>query len=218
MPRTSADAQAVGDGETLAAIVSAAAVAVSGLLALLAYEFGPHATHMALHIALMSILAPVAATAAAGRLPNSLRGPSALWFAAGAQLMLLWAWHVPAIQRLASVSYSLNVAAYASLFICSFVFWGVVIRAQRATRWHALAALLLTGKLTCLLSALLILSPRALYDAGNHAGGHLDDQQLAGLLMITACPLSYLIAAVVIVARLVNRPARVLRPDMSNTG
>ena len=208
----------VKDSETLAASVSAAAVAVCGLLVLLAYDFGPQSTHMALHIALMSLLAPVAATATADRLPRWLCSSSALWFSAAAQLLLLWAWHVPAIQRFASVSHGLHVAALASLLVFSYIFWGAVIRAQQETRLHAIAALLLTGKLTCLLSALLIFSPRALYAAGNHAGSHLDDQQLAGLLMITACPLSYLIAAVVIVARLVNGPARALRPDTSSTG
>jgi putative membrane protein len=55
---------------------------------------------------------------------------------------------------------------------------------------------------------LLTFSPRALYVASSHAGHRLDDQQLAGLLMITACPLSYLVAAVVIVARFVTNPSR----------
>ena len=36
----------------------------------------------------------------------------------------------------------------------------------------------------------------------------LDDQQLAGLLMIAACPLSYLVAAVVITVQLLNRGPR----------
>jgi putative membrane protein len=89
-----------------------------------------------------------------------------------------------------------------ALFFSSFVFWSAVICASGLARWHAVAALLLTGKLTCLLSALLVFSPRALYGTGE-AVRQLDDQQLAGLFMITACPLSYLVAAVVIVARLI---------------
>ena len=75
-------------------------------------------------------------------------------------------------------------------------------------RWHALPALLLTGKLVCLLAALLVFAPRALYGASHqHAAlmQPLDDQQLAGLLMIAACPLSYLVAAVVITVQLINR-------------
>jgi putative membrane protein len=195
------------ESEALAAIVSAIAVAASGLLVLIAYELGPHSTHMALHIAAMSVLAPVTAVLSADRIPSSLCNSSALWFSAAAQLALLWAWHVPAVQRLAAESHALHGAALAILFVSSFVFWGAVIRAASAARWHAIAALLVTGKLTCLISVLLIFSPRALYAAGGHVGHGLDDQQLAGLLMVTACPLSYLIAAVVIVARLLNNPS-----------
>jgi putative membrane protein len=195
------------DGEWAAAIVSAAAVAVSGLLVLLAHDLGPHATHMALHIAAMSLLAPVTAALSADRIPPRLCGTSALWCSAAAQLALLWGWHVPAVQRLAQESHALHVAVLALLSICAFVFWVAVIRAVSTARWHVVAALLVTGKLTCLLSVLLIFSPRALYATSGHAGHRLDDQQLAGLLMVTACPLSYLIAAVVIVARLLNNPS-----------
>ena len=195
------------DGEWQAAIVSAAAVAVSGLLVLLTHELGPHAIHMALHIVAMSLLAPVTAALFADRILRWLRGTSALWCSAAAQLALLWAWHVPAVQRLAQESHALHVVALALLFVCAFVFWVAIIRTASTARWHAIAALLVTGKLTCLLSVLLIFSPRALYAASGHAGHRLDDQQLAGLLMVTACPLSYLIAAVVIVARLLNNPS-----------
>jgi putative membrane protein len=201
-----ASPQTFKDGETLAAIVSAVAVAGSGLLVVLAYDLGPHSTHMVLHIAAMSLLAPVAAALSAEWIPRSLCNTSALWFSAAAQLALLWTWHVPAVQRVAAESHGLHVAALTLLFVSSFVFWGAVIRAASGARWHAIAALLVTGKLTCLVSVLLIFSPRALYAAGEHAGHRLDDQQLAGLLMVTACPLSYLVAAVVIVARLLSNP------------
>jgi putative membrane protein len=174
------------DGEWQAAIVSAAAVAVSGLLVLLAHDLGPHATHMALHIAAMSLLAPVTAALSAYRMPGWLCGTSALWSSAAAQLALLWVWHVPGVQRLASESHALHAAALALLFICAFVFWVAVIRAASAARWHVVAALMVTGKLTCLLGVLLTFSPRALYVASSHAGHRLDDQQLAGLLMTTA--------------------------------
>jgi putative membrane protein len=132
--------------------------------------------------------------------------------------VLLWAWHAPAIERLASASHGLHASAHLALFLTSFVFWGAVIRVPGPTRWHTIAALLLTGKLTCLLSALLVFSPRALYGGGDHVARHLDDQQLAGLLMITACPLSYLVAAVVVVARLVGGAARVTHAGRSGLG
>jgi putative membrane protein len=72
---------------------------------------------------------------------------------------------------------------------------------------------MLTAKLVCLLAAILIFAPRVLYGATGHlmhvgeqwsAAQELSDQHIAGLLMIAACPLSYLVAAVVITAQLIN--------------
>jgi putative membrane protein len=73
---------------------------------------------------------------------------------------------------------------------------------------------LLTGKLSCLLGALLIFAPRILYTSGHQhsAMANLTDQQLAGLLMIIACPLSYVTAGVVLAAQMMadlGRPAGV---------
>jgi putative membrane protein len=104
---------------------------------------------------------------------------------------------------------------HAALFLAALLFWLALLTISAASRWQTIPALLLTGKLACLLAALLIFAPRTLYvSAGHlaHAAEHfsalraLDDQQLAGLLMITACPLSYLVAAVIITVQLIGRP------------
>ena len=56
--------------------------------------------------------------------------------------------------------------------------------------------------------ALLIFAPRTLYHLA------LDDQQLAGLLMITVCPLSYLVAAVVLAVQWIGPgTSETPRPD-----
>ena len=67
----------------------------------------------------------------------------------------------------------------------------------------------MTAKLFCLLGALLVLAPRPIYAA--HSGPHhpvvpsgltaLEDQQLAGLLMLAACALTYVAAGAIIAAR-----------------
>ena len=80
----------------------------------------------------------------------------------------------------------------------------------------------MTGKIACLLGVMLIFSPRLLYSASPgqhvHLGLHeiaaaptLADQQFAGLLMIAACPLSYLLAGVVIAARMISDIGRIDR-------
>jgi putative membrane protein len=209
---------AAASGETFAASASATAVAVSGLFVLLAYDLGPRATSMATHIAVMSMLAPVAAALSASRLPRWMSKSEVLWLSAAVQLLLLWAWHAPAIERMASARHSVHAGAHLSLLLSSLMFWGAVIRVAGSARWHTIAALLLTGKLTCLLGALLVFSPRALYGSESHMVRNLDDQQLAGLLMLAACPLSYLVAAVVIVARLLGGPAHLAHPGRSGAG
>jgi putative membrane protein len=82
---------------------------------------------------------------------------------------------------------------------------------------------LVTGKFACLLGALLIFAPRDLYALPglvfalcSSGESSLADQQLAGLLMVTACPLSFLTSGVAIAARMLSdlerRTARVCAP------
>jgi putative membrane protein len=104
----------------------------------------------------------------------------------------------------------LQAFMHVSLFIAALCFWSALLALPQRRRWHAIPALLLTGKLACLLAALLVFAPRLLYEAHPHFALHataadaLADQQLAGLLMIVACPLSYLIAGVVFAAQILG--------------
>lgn len=186
------------------AIVSGFAVLIAGTFALIAYTLGPQSGHMALHIAMMNIAAPFAAVAFAPRLPDFIGRPRTLWATTAAQIVLLWAWHVPSLQANALAVHGLQFVMHASLFLSAFLFWSSICRLRESKRWHAVPALLLTGKLACLLSALMIFSPRVLYDFGGHSPSSPDDQQLAGLLMITACPISYIVAAVVVTTLLIS--------------
>ena len=136
------------------------------------------------------------------------RSPSWLWIATGAQIAAVWIAHAPAVQTAAMMFPAVQLATHGVLLIAAMLFWLFLLSLPEPRRWHALPALLLTGKLVCLLAALLVFAPRALYGASHqHAAlmQPLDDQQLAGLLMIAACPLSYLVAAVVITVQLINR-------------
>ena len=73
-----------------------------------------------------------------------------------------------------------------------------LLRLHGTERWHGVLGLLVTGKLSCLLAALLVFAPRPLYPhRPSRSAMSLADQQLAGLLMLTACPLSYVVAGIV---------------------
>jgi putative membrane protein len=188
------------------ATVSTMVVLITGLLLTPLFEFRPLPTHMALHIGLMNVAAPLLAAVLVHKAGSGSGRAATLWLVAAVQIVLLWAWHAPALQQQAAYSHVLQWIMHGSLFLAALCFWHALLRLPPAARWQAIPVLLLTGKLACLLAALLIFAPRVLYtsphaDAAHWAITTLDDQQLAGLLMITACPLSYLVAGVVFAAQ-----------------
>jgi putative membrane protein len=193
-----------------------AVLAVVAIVAM-SHAFGPHAGHMVIHIALMNLLAPVLAIVAAARLQRAGAKPAGLWLAAATQVGLLWGSHLPAIHDLAMQHSVLRLAVHGMLLASALWFWLSVLTLEHRQGWHGLLALVLTGKLVCLLAALLVFAPRALYSGVHHHGpallpspNALDDQHLAGLIMLVACPASYLTAAVILAVRLVM-PGR--KPD-----
>jgi putative membrane protein len=169
---------------------------------------------MMLHIASMNVVAPLLAASAIHRRARDVRA-TWLWIATLIQIVLLWTSHSPAVHNVIVQSPALGLALHGVLFLAALFFWFFLLTISAAARWQTVPALLLTGKLACLLAALLIFAPRTLYESAGHlahAAEHLpefralDDQHLAGLLMIAACPLSYLVAAVIITMQLIGRP------------
>lgn len=171
------------------------------------------AVHMASHIALMNFVAPIVALAALRLLPSQLRlvlcRGGMLLSATASQIALIWAVHTPTLLAFAISSASFHLVLQGLLLIVALWFWGSIFAQPFHHFWRSLLGLLLTGKLFCLLGALLVFAPRALYPFHSH-GAHssllagsaaIEDQQLAGLLMLLACPLSYLLAGVVISSR-----------------
>ena len=195
----------IGSGTSVAS-ASAGAVLVIGAIIALSHELGPQARHMALHIATMNIAAPLLAALIVARTALPDAQPRWLWLAALIQVVALWAAHAPAIQHHAMVT-DVQLATHGILMLSAVAFWTLLLALPHARRWHAIPPLLLTGKLVCLLAVLLVFAPRALY-GHDHGGAALADQQLAGLLMIAACPLSYLVAATVLTVTLVRTPVR----------
>jgi putative membrane protein len=156
---------------------------------------------MAQHIVLMNLAAPLLALA----LPQLFRSRfgRSLPLATLVQLCLVWAWHAPAPLAAAMESPALHLVMQASLFLGALWFWCAVLAVSGPHRWKPIFALLVTGKLFCLLGVLLTFSPRLLHAGIAGAPTHADlaDQQLAGLLMILACPATYVLAAVIIASR-----------------
>ncbi len=195
-------------GKARAALISAVAVLLIGAAIVLTCDLGPQAQHMGLHILAMNVVAPAIAGIVVARWNVRDASLSWLWIATVAQITAVWISHAPPVQAAALTFPGIQLAMHALLLAAALSFWMLLLSLSDTRRWHALPALLLTGKLVCLLAALLVFAPRALYGAGHQHGPHipaLDDQQLAGLLMIAACPLSYLVAATVITIQLLDR-------------
>jgi putative membrane protein len=124
-------------------------------------------------------------------------------FATTLQLVLIWFWHTPPTLAAAMANVGLMAVMHLSLMVAAMWFWAAILLAPIPTRWRAILALLVTGKLFCLLGAILVFSPRALFATPHmqHGAAGLADQQMAGLIMLTACPLTYVLAGIVISAR-----------------
>ncbi|WP_160115701.1 cytochrome c oxidase assembly protein [Bosea lathyri] len=191
-----------------------------GVVTVALVEIGPLSLQMLQHLALMNLLAPLAALLFAGRFRPG--APHMIWKAGLLQILLLWAWHAPAVQQATAGSAIFQLALLILLAVSAVAFWRAVIAVGASSGWRSLAALMLTGKFACLLGVLLISAPRDLYGLPGLAlalcttgPSTLADQQLAGLLMITACPLSYLVAGVILAAQMLARLDLGQGPEMS---
>ena len=183
-----------------------AALAVSLLLAACYSSAAGHLTrHMLLHVGLMTVLAPLLASWLQ-RYGRSFPGSGEPWFlplVTITQLVLFFVWHSPQVLTWMMSSPVLHSVLQSVLLLVATAFWSSVLRRSGGAVWSAVIALLLTGKLFCLVALVLVFAPRALYGGGHlhHVSMDLADQQLAGLLMITACPMTYILAAILLVAR-----------------
>jgi len=165
----------------------------------------PLAHHMLTHIIVMNLLVPGVLLSVPRRW---IRETWRYWpYATVAQLVLLWGWHSPPVLDAAMGSLALMAAMHISLALAAAGFWAAIIDMPATGRWRSIFALLVTGKLFCLLGVLLVFAPRTLYgDMPAHGDGAamlspLADQQLAGLIMVVACPLTYVLAGIWIAAR-----------------
>ncbi len=217
------DISAENDG--LATLAGALAVAAAGAVILAFVQPEPLSGHMVAHIASMTVVAPLAVVGINSRFGKLLPEASAalLWLATLSQMAMLWAAHTPSVHHAAQVSLLAQTALHVALFGSALAFWSCIV--TTSSPWQAMLALLVSGKLACLLGALLIFAPRLLFDGsasahGSHAMAFgqaaLADQQLAGLLMIIACPLSYVLTAIVRVAQTMTGLERVRSPAFSS--
>lgn len=171
--------------------------------------------HMAMHVLVVALAAPlIAAGIAGGRLDPSRRFPR--WFAplpaSILDLVVIWAWHAPALHHLSRHDGRAMALEQGLFLACSLIVWLSAIgggpRESEARALPGVGGLLLTSMHMTLLGALLALGPRPLYGHGVVTAlgwSALDDQHYGGLLMLLGAGTSYLIGALLLLAAVLRR-------------
>ena len=176
------------------------------------------AGHMMIHMAVVAIAAPLLAIGLAGsRLDPTPLAPLlfAPMLAMALEFVVVWGWHAPFLHAAARASPAVMALEQLSFLAVGLLVWlaafGRGSGTARAAWGAGILALFLTSMHMTLLGALLALSPRPLY---GHTHGHgglaglapLDDQHLGGAIMLLVGGASYLIGALMLMARLLREP------------
>src|SRR5688500_4118918 len=122
----------------------------------------------------------------------------------------IWIWHIPALYGRTITSELLHTVQHASFILTALLFWWTVIPGSRAGRnGSAIFSLFATALHTSVLGALLAFSEASWYPTYQATTGPwgmspLADQQLGGLIMWIPGGLTYLVVALLGIARLLR--------------
>ena len=200
------------------AIAGVALLALLWLGPLPAMSRHSFAAHMAMHMGVVALAAPLLAAAIADtrfdpahRWPRSwMAVPWWVLFASVLEFLLVWAWHAPALHLLGRSSAVAMVLEQGSFLGAGLLLWLAALGQGRVpSRERAAAgtlALLLTATHMTLLGVLLAMSTRGLYLHAGHGdpADALHDQHVGGVLMLVIGGLSYLAGALVLLQRLLH--------------
>ena len=184
--------------------------------------------HMAQHLLLMNIAAPLlvlgapvpamlramprsaqralAQAAANRRWRAAWRRLSGIAVATAAQQAALWIWHTPRGIAAALADDAIHIAMHASLVAAALLFWTAVLRPASGRHWGSIAALLVTLKLNGMACIVLLIGGDALYRSYGDSGAAwglsaAEDEALGWGLMMTIGTATYLAAAVLLTWR-----------------
>jgi putative membrane protein len=171
--------------------------------------------HMLMHMGVVAVAAPVLALGfAGGRLDPARKVP---WLFAPIQasileLVVVWAWHAPALHHLARHHTAVLIIEQGMFFGAGISLWLSAFGGDASSRKNRSAAgvvaLLLTAMHMTLLGALLALAPRLLYTHMEGFSGltAIDDQHLGGAIMLLIGGVSYLFGGLWLTVRLLRDP------------
>jgi putative membrane protein len=186
-------------GSLVAGIAVLAAVWLGPLPSLATHSF---AAHMTMHIAVIAVAAPLLALAMAGTRTDPVGAIPSLVApipASMAELVVVWAWHVPALHHAARNETGVFVLEQGSFAIAGVLLWVAAIggnpEQRRLRAGSGIVALLFTSMHMTLLGALFALATRPLFEHTPSLGAlaAVTDQQLGGVIMLLVGGASYLL-------------------------
>lgn len=181
------------------------ALAVAPPLAALAHDH--LSAHMAQHVVLLAVAAPLLALGALGptlawATPTTTRRrllagwqqvarrPAGRWWAVWTTAALclhvatMWVWHAPVLYQAAVEHPGVHVLEHATLVATAVVFWWTVVAARRRSASGAGVMALFGGALAATaLGAAMTLASRPWYPRYGEGAAALEDQQVAGVVM-----------------------------------
>lgn len=184
------------------------------------------AAHMAQHIVLMGLAAPLLVLG--HPVPTTMRALPRSWqrslaslaasnswrrgwswltatsLATVLQLVVFLFWHAPPAIAVSLENDVVHSVMHGSIFASALLFWTAITRKRGTGLGAGVLALVITFKFSLIIGALLAFGPTvfyASYGTRPAAWGYslLEDQQLAGLLMMTAGSMMYVMAAVILI-------------------
>jgi putative membrane protein len=175
--------------------------------------------HMSMHVLVVGVAAPLLAVGVAGGRLDPVRRAPFLFLPVPAsiiELIVVWAWHAPALHHAARHIPAMLILEQASFLSAGLLVWLAAFGGEHTQRRERAAAgiagLLLTSMHMTLLGVLLALSSRPLYP---HAGTAfpgitpMQDQHLGGVLMLILGGTTYLAGALYLLASLIGKESRI---------
>jgi putative membrane protein len=198
---------------TLAAMAAMIVLALAWLGPLPELARHSFAAHMAIHMAVVAIAAPLLALAVSGTAADPVRVIPQLFapipLSVG-ELLIVSAWHVPVLHHAARQHDWAFVLEQATFIAAGFALWIAAIggtREQRRLRAGAgVVALLFTSMHMTLLGALFALGNRSIFPHESVSASSLADQHLGGAIMLLVGGASYLAGGLWLTARLLRSP------------
>ncbi|AZQ68481.1 cytochrome c oxidase assembly protein [Silicimonas algicola] len=181
---------------------------VLGVASLLALWAGPlpgiarggsHAAHMILHMGVVAAAIPMIALGLAPALSGgrlAARAPVILAAATMIDLVVVWAWHLPALQTAARANGWILALEQASFALAALFVW---LPALAGPALAGALALFFTAMHMTLLGVLIAVSPVLLHGHEGHGAGiwgldAMQDQELGGIVMLAVSGSVYLLA------------------------